>query len=129
MPPRPVTSRPYCSPMDERLAIEGPPGIFILDHEQKWRFDASLTRDGTQRLHQTVAGSQAELDWAFVLLRDRATGFVSRMMTTGKGLFDGHTRVDPRFFATEGDFDAAWGCISELPVVDIDWLEGEIERG
>ena len=123
MTTRPVTERPFCSPMDRRLALEGPPSIFILDHEQKWRFDASLTRDGTQRLDQSVSGSQAELDWAFVLLRDRSTGFVSRMMTTGRGLFDGHTRADPRFFATEGEFDAAWGKISELPVVSAGWLE------
>lgn|GEM_PF-2344786 len=123
MEARPVTARPYCSPMDERLAIEGPPSIFILDHEQKWRFDASLTRDGTQRLNQEKEGLQAELDWAFVLLRDRSTGFVSRMMTTSKGLFDGHTRADPKFFDQEEDFDAAWGEISMLPVVGDDWLE------
>jgi hypothetical protein len=110
--------------MDRRLALEGPPSIFILDHEQKWRFDASLTRDGTQRLDQSVSGSQADLDWAFVLLRDRATGFVSRMMTTGRGLFEGHTRADPRFFATEDEFNTAWEEIRELPVVNADWLEG-----
>ena len=123
MTSRPVTDRPYCSPMDKRLALEGPPSIFILDHENKWRFDASLTRDGTHRLNIAVEGSQADLDWAFVLLRDRSTGFVSRMMTTGTGLFEGHTRADPLFFATEVEFDTAWGKISELPVVDGAWLE------
>ena len=126
MSDRPVTRRRFCSPMDRRLALEGPPGIFILDHEGYWRFDASLTRDGTQRIELRTPGADAELDWAYALLRDRSSGFVSRLITTGRALLTDHPRADALFCDSEEEFDRVYEALGPLKVAPEGWLEEQM---
>jgi hypothetical protein len=81
----------FCSPFDEQLARHGPAGVFLLDPEGAWRFDANWSRDAWQRSPESHV-----VQWRFVLLRDRGSGFVQLALTTSPTLLAEHPRSDVR---------------------------------
>ncbi len=96
----------FCSPFDETLAREGPAAVFLLDREGLLRFDAEWTRDCWGR----HPGPHERRDtWA--LVRDRASGFVQRVLITGPELLADHPRLEARTFP---DADAAEQALTEL---------------
>jgi len=84
----------FCNPFDEQLARQGPAGVFMLDPEGAWRFEANWSRDAWQR-----SPGPHDLGWRFVLLRDRHTGFVQLALATSPNLLAEHPRSDVRQFA------------------------------
>ncbi len=110
----------FCNPFDEALAHAGPPAVFLPDPDGYWRFDASWTRDAWQRL-DPEAPRPAPGAWRYVLLRDRATGFVQLALATGPALLGAHPRADVRPFETLEAAEAARGAFGRPPVAREAW--------
>jgi len=106
----------FCSPFDETLAREGPAAIFLLDREGRLRFDAEWTRDAWGR---HPGPHDRHHVWA--LVRDRATGFVQRVLITGRALLDDHPRLDARTYPDADAALAALGGLGSPPVVSEPW--------
>jgi hypothetical protein len=108
---------PFCNPFDEALASQpGAPAVFLLDREGMLRFDETWTRDAWGR----DPGPHA---WGVVwrLLRDRATGYVTLVMTTSPTLNATHPRCDVRSFATWEEASAARASWGPLPLCPEPW--------
>ncbi|MED5369668.1 MAG: hypothetical protein VX899_01515 [Myxococcota bacterium] len=98
---------------DRACAESGPPSVFLLTHEGLWRVMPDLTRDGWVRLDRAP-----ERDPAHGLMRDRATGFVTRVYTTSRALFDAHPRVDCTWYESEAEALAAYTALGRPPLLD-----------
>ena len=83
----------FCNSFDERLARKGPAAVFLVDREGLLRFDARWTRDAWER-----ASGPHLINWRWLLLRDRASGFVLLALSTGQSLLESHPRLDVRSF-------------------------------
>ncbi len=92
----------FCSPFDEALAHQGPAAVFLPDPEGALRFHANWTRDAWSR----VDGPQ-QVDWRWVVMRDRDSGFVLLVLATSAQLLAAHPRFDVRLFE-ERDAAEAW---------------------
>ena len=101
----------FCSEYDEALAASGPPSVFLRTLEGFWRVEPNIARDGCERLKQVPERIEGH-----GLMRDTATGFVSRIYTTGRGLFDGHPRVELTWCPTEQDADEAFAALGNPPI-------------
>ena len=98
----------FCSPFDETLAREGPAAIFLLDREGLLRFDAEWTRDAWGR----HPGPQ-ERGIFWTLVRDRRTGFVQRVLVTGRDLLTDHPRLEARIY---DDAEAAKAALRAIGI-------------
>lgn len=98
---------------DRAAAESGPPSVFLLTHEGLWRLMPDLTRDGWVRLERTPAREEGH-----GLMRDRATGYVTRVFTTGRALFEDHPRVDCTWFGSESEALAAYEALGRPPLQD-----------
>lgn len=106
----------FCSPFDEALAHQGPPGVFLRDHKDTWRFVADWTRDAWGR-----APGPHEHGWRFLLMRDHATRFVTLALVTSPTLIEEHPRADVRAYATLEEAEAARAELGAVPVAEGDW--------
>ncbi len=104
----------FCNGFDEALASQGPAAVFLRDDEGAWRLAPNWTRDAWQR-----DPGPHDLDWRYVLLRDRDTGFVTLALSTSPTLLAAHPRCDVRAHA---DLDAALTALTALgrPPLDRD---------
>lgn len=100
----------FCTPFDERLAREGPPAVFLTDHEGNLRFDSEWTRDAYSRV---VPGANA---WTWVLARDRGTGHVQLVLATSPELLASHPRLDVRQFADRAEAVAVLERLGRPPI-------------
>jgi hypothetical protein len=96
---------------DHTVAVSGPPCVFLLTIEDAWRVEPDLSRDGWVRLDRVP-----ERNPGYGLMRDRATGWVTRIYCTGRDLFLNHPRVDVEWFETGADMRAAYAAIGPLPL-------------
>lgn len=96
---------------DHTVALVGPPCVFLLTIEGAWRVEPDLSRDGWVRLDRVP-----ERDPAYGLMRDRATGWVTRIYCTGRDLFLDHPRVDVTWFDSADAMYAAYDAIGPLPL-------------
>lgn len=110
--------RNFCSPFDERLALEGPPAIFRVDRDGDWRFDAEWTRDCYGRLEESVP-----LNPHYVLVRDVATGFVQMMLATSPPLLAQSPRIEVRMYDDYATASAALAVFGQPPVTDDSWSD------
>ncbi|MEM6926509.1 MAG: hypothetical protein AAF602_06250 [Myxococcota bacterium] len=106
----------FCSPFDETLAREGPAAVFLLDREGLLRFDAEWTRDAWGR-HP----GPHERRETWVLARDRASGFVQRVMITGPTLLDDHPRLEARAYPDATSATRALDAIGRPPIAREPW--------
>ncbi len=106
----------FCNAFDEHLATHGPPAVFLPDHEGFYRFDASWTRDAWER-----SGGGGALCTHWVLVRDRATGFIQMVLATGEDLLAVHPRGDVRSFDSEQAAVAARAEFGSPPLSDEPW--------
>ncbi|TVQ93428.1 MAG: hypothetical protein EA397_04735 [Deltaproteobacteria bacterium] len=106
----------YCSDFDALLADSGVPAIFLPDREGLLRFDAEWTRGAWGRL-----GASPEPAPAWVLLRDRDTGFVLLVYTTAVGLLREHPRMDTRHFADRAQAERAREAFGVPPICRESW--------
>lgn len=104
---------PFSSRLDAHLAEHGPPAVFVRTHDGEWRFDDAWTRDCWERQEGVVDRAPA-----FVLLRDRATGFVSRLWTSGRGLLRDHPRADVLLLDDEASAEALLASLGTPPLAD-----------
>ena len=106
----------FCCGFDGTLADQGPAAIFLPDREGLLRFEPDWTRDAWER-----APGPHSHGWAWLLLRDRGTGFVSLVLATAPTLLVSHPRADVRSF---GSFEAALEArraFGTPPVTRIAW--------
>jgi hypothetical protein len=106
----------FCNTFDERLARNGPAGIFLMDREGRLRFDAEWTRDAWER---NEGEHQHGESWT--LLRDHDTGFVMLALVTSTTLLAKHQRMDVRAFQT---LEQALECRESFghpPIVNTPW--------
>ncbi len=99
----------WCSPFDALMAASGPPAIFLRTPEGDWRLEADLTRDGWERLRRRTEPLTPKREPTHVLVRDRATGFVSWFYVTGVDLLLDHPRLDVRVCSSEEEAAALHG--------------------
>ena len=100
----------FCSDYDRALAEHGPPTLFLRTIEHKWRCMPDLTRDGWER------NPDMERDPAHVLLRDTATGYVTRAYVTGRALLLNHPRATATYYDDEASADSAYKELGRPPV-------------
>lgn len=106
----------FCSPFDETLAHEGPAAVFLLDREGLLRFDAEWTRDAWGRL---PGPHDKAMTW--VLVRDRASGFVQRVLITAPTLLDDHPRLEVRPFPDANAARVALDGLGRPPMAEAPW--------
>ncbi len=106
----------FCNRFDEVLAHSGPPGIFLVDHKGRLRFDASWTRDVWQRVE-----GEPDTEWRWALLRDRASGFVQLALVTSSNLMPEHPRLDVRLYSTRDDAERARQAFGVPPIAGEAW--------
>ena len=102
----------FASTFDAALAAGGPTGVFARNHDGEWKLSENLTRDAWGR------APDAPRDPAFVLFRDRDTGFVSLFFVTARALVLDHPRADVRFVDSQADALTALAALGRPPVVD-----------
>lgn len=102
---------PFAQDYDAAAAEFGPPAIFLLTHEHTWRLMPDLTRDGWVRLERTP-----ERDIGHGHLRDHATGFVTRVYTTGKALMEDHPRASITWFESAEQSAQAYAALGRPPL-------------
>jgi hypothetical protein len=103
----------YCNPFDEALARDGAPAIFLRDREGMLRFDETWTRHAWGR----EAGPHAH-GWTWLLLRDRATGYVTVVLATSPTLMPSHPRCDVREVADRDAAEAQLAAYGSPPICD-----------
>ena len=106
----------FCSPFDAELAQNGPGAVFMPDHHGELRFDVDRTRDAWER-----APGPHPHGWTWVLLRDRATGFVNLALVTAPSLMQAHPRADVRHYPDETAARAAREGFGRPPVSAEPW--------
>ncbi|MCA9571711.1 MAG: hypothetical protein KC656_27930 [Myxococcales bacterium] len=106
----------FCSPFDEALAHQGPPGVFLPDPEGALRFHPSWTRDAWGR----APGPHA-LEWSWQLFRDRGTGYVQVALVTSPSLVAEHPRMDVRVFPSREAAEAARAAYGSPPLASDPW--------
>jgi hypothetical protein len=106
----------FATAFDEALAHRGPPAVFLPDREGRLRFDADWTRDCWERAEGTL-----DAGWSWVLLRDRATGFVNLLLVTSPGLLVAHPRGDVRTHPSRELADAELLAFGRPPVARAPW--------
>lgn len=107
----------FCSPFDEHLARRGPGAVFLHDPEGRLRFDAEWTRDAYAR------SAGGDVDWRWVLARDRASGYVLLALVTAADLVGavGGGRLDVRPYERREDAVAALSALGRPPVAQEAW--------
>lgn len=103
----------FCSPFDETMAHSGTPGVFLFDAEGELRFHLTWTRDAWGR-----APGPHEPGWRWLLLRDRASGFVQLALVTSPTLITEHPRADVRAFETRAQAEAARASFGTPPFAE-----------
>lgn len=103
----------FASPFDETLARQGPAAVFLVDPEGELRFHLNWTRDAWGR----EPGPHA-IDWRWLLLRDRDTGFVQLALVTSPTLIPTHPRADVRAFSTREAAEAARAAFGRPPLAE-----------
>ncbi len=106
----------FCTPFDEALATQGPPGVFLFDTEGALRFQATWTRD----LHGRATGPH-EPGWRWVLCRDKGSGFVQLVLVTSPTLLTEHPRLDLRVFEALEPAREALDALGTPPVAGASW--------
>ena len=106
----------FCTPFDEALAHQGPPGVFLFDAEGALRFHITWTRD----LYGRAPGPH-ERGWRWVLCRDKASGFVQLVLVTSPSLLTEHPRLELRSFDDHGAAEAALQALGSPPVAEASW--------
>jgi hypothetical protein len=106
----------FCNRFDETLATSGPGAVFLPDPEGLFRLDESWTRDAWERCLD--AGTP---EWRYVLLRDRATGYVQLALATSTGLLAAHPRSDVRSYPTLDAARAARDAFGAPPITREPW--------
>jgi len=101
----------FCSPFDEALARSGPASIFLVDRAGAMRFHSTWTRDAWGR-----APGPHRSGWCWVLLRDRASGYVQLVLVTSPTLMTAHPRADLRIFESRDEAAAARAAFGTPPV-------------
>lgn len=109
-------ARTFCNPFDEALAADGPPAVFLFDREGLLRFDETWTRDAYNRSPGPHARGEA-----WLLLRDRATGFVTLAMVTSATLIPHWPRADVRAYATRAAAEEARAAFGQPPLAEAPW--------
>ncbi len=100
----------FVSDFDAETARSGVPSIFLRDSDGLWKVEANLTRDCWERTHPVAR------DEGHGLMRDRATGFVTLVYVTGRGLLEEHPRADITWFDTAQDARAALDGLGRPPI-------------
>jgi len=106
----------FCSPFDATLASDGPAAVFLLDREGLLRFDAEWTRDAWGR---HPGPHERGVFWT--LVRDRASGFVQRVLVTGRDLLREHPRLEARTFDDADAAEAALRALGRPPIAEEPW--------
>jgi hypothetical protein len=106
----------FCNRFDEQLARHGPAGVFLFDHKDRLRFDASWTRDVWQR-----GPNQPNRDWTWVLMRDRDSGFVQLALITSSDLIREHPRLQLRSYPSLEAARSARRSIGAPPIALEAW--------
>lgn len=107
----------FCSPFDRDMAASGPPAVFVRSPEQEWRVEPDLSRDGWERLGRREEPLVPQRSPAHVLVRDRATGFVSWLYVTSTDLLLDHPRLDHRVYDDADTAGLALEALGPCPVV------------
>ena len=106
----------FCSPFDHALAHGGPAAVFLVDRGGALRFDATWTRDTWGR----APGPHAP-GWVWILLRDRASGYVQMVLVTSPTLLADHPRADVRVYETQQQAVAARAEFGAMPLAKDGW--------
>lgn len=106
----------FCTPFDEALAHQGPPGVFLFDAEGALRFQVTWTRD----LYGRAEGPH-ELSWRWVLCRDRGSGFVQLVLVTAASLLREHPRLELRSFDDLDDARVALAAFGSPAISEAPW--------
>ena len=106
----------FATAFDEALATSGPPAVFLPDREGLLRFDADWTRDCWERATDALAAGQV-----WVLLRDRATGFVNLLLVTSPALLVAHPRGDVRAYGTFAEASTALAAFGTPALAGAPW--------
>ena len=102
----------YVQDYDRACAEFGPPAIFLLTHEQLWRVQPDLTRDGWVRIERAP-----ERCVGHGLMRDNHTGYVTRVYTTGRDLFLEHPRLTVKWFESAEQARSAYEALGRPPLL------------
>jgi len=78
----------FLDPFDERLAKEGPPAIFTLNHEGCLQFDLLRSRDITRQ-----NPNPQKKEWCHCVYIDSATGWPQYILSTSPDLCLHHQRA------------------------------------
>ncbi len=108
----------FCSPFDRDMAADGPPAVFVRSPEHEWRLEADLSRDGWERLGRRDDPLVPVRRPSHVLVRDRATGFVSWFYVTSLDLLLDHPRLEHQPYDSEEACAAVHDRLGLAPVVD-----------
>ena len=108
----------FSNPFDEALAQHGPAAVFLRDPEGAWRMESSWTRDAWGR----EPGPHAH-GWTWLLLRDRATGFVQLVLATSPTLIPSHPRAEVRAYASLDEAEQARAAFGDPPVAGEPWTD------
>ncbi len=111
-----VQAMEFCTPFDEALAHQGPPGVFLFDAEGALRFQVTWTRD----LYGRAPGPHA-LGWRWTLCRDIASGFVQLVLVTSPTLLTEHPRLELRAFEAYDEAKAALDALGVPAVAEAGW--------
>lgn len=106
----------FCTTFDALLAESGAPAIFLPDREGLLRFDAEWTRGAWGR-----AEVEPVREPAWVLLRDRDTGFVLLAFTSSRALLVEHPRMDCRAFTALDEALAQRSSFGDPPICREPW--------
>lgn len=111
-----MNSLKYASVFDETLAREGPPAVFMFDADRRLRMEHMWTRDAWTRAEQPLVFGEK-----WVLLRDKASGFVGLALVTSPALLCTHPAFEFRSYLSFEEAKAAREAFGDPPITTVPW--------